>query len=324
LPGPVLFARAVCGAAATARATSTGPGKAEPGSEEFADSIKQMMGAPKGAMVVRGADVYWTTLDGQLWRAPMTGGTATKVIDTMTDGLAADDRGLYYAERDGLYLLPLEPAGQKPIRISPLAKALLVASDADTLYCVVPNFSFDPTPKYGVYRVDKRGGEAVLIWRPSAPRDEPELAVEGADIYVASAASGIIYRFDKAGGKPTTLVRGQRRVDAIAVDATHVYWHIEGGEVRRSPRTGGGKIEVLARKVDGGRLVAHKSGVYWFEGGPGRTGYRLMRVSPGASAAVPVAQDLNMPAGLTVDDFRTVYIGDVVRRAIVRLPLSRR
>jgi sugar lactone lactonase YvrE len=309
----------VCDGAA-AFAKSSGPGKAAPLSEEYVDSIKGMMGAPKGAIVVRGEDIYWTTLDGSLMREPRAGGQATKVIATLANDLQADDRGLYNAEPDGLYLLPLGAGGQPPIRISPLAKAQLMASDADNLYCVVPNYSFDPTRNSGVYRVDKRRGEAVLLWRPTAPHDEPELALAGPDLYVASSANGVIFRLDKETGKSTPIVRGQPRIDSIAVDATYLYWHVgRTGDVRRTLRKGGRKVDVVARKVDDEHVFASPSGAYWFAGGPGRTGYRLMWLSPGAAGAVPVARDLNMPAGLTVDD-RSVYVGDVVGRRIVRLP----
>ena len=195
-----------------------------------------------------------------------------------------------------------------------------MASDADNLYCVVPNFSFDPTPNYGVYRVDKRRGEAVLLWRPSAARDQPEVAVEGADLYVASSADGVIYRFDKASGKRAAFLR-----DSVALTRWRSMRRMSTGTARGPPMCGvhrgraARKIEVVGRKVDDARLVAHASGVYWFEGGPGRTGYRLMRLSPGAAAAIAVAKDLNMPAGLTVDE-TSVYVGDVVGQRIVRLP----
>ena len=62
----------VCGAVATAHA-KTGPGKVQPLSDEDVDSIKEMLGAPKGAIVVRGNDIYWTTLDGSLMREPKAG-----------------------------------------------------------------------------------------------------------------------------------------------------------------------------------------------------------------------------------------------------------
>src|SRR4030095_13630901 len=170
-------------------------GTPRPTLEEIAGSVKEMSGAPKGAIVVRGDEIYWTTMDGNLMREPRAGGAATQVMATQTDGLQADERGLYYAEPDGLYLLPVGASAQKPTRISPLAKTHLMASDADNLYCVVPTYSFDPTPNYGVYRVNKRGGEAQLVWRPSAPHDEPVVAVEGADVYVASSADASIYQF---------------------------------------------------------------------------------------------------------------------------------
>ena len=317
----VVVVLGVCGGAETSHA-KTGAKRPLPG--DFGESILAMSGAPNGAIVVRGDDIYWTTMDGNLMREPRAaGGGVTKVLATMADGLQADERGLYYAEPDGLYLLPLGAGEQKPIRISPLAKTHLMAGDADSLYCVVPNYSFDPTPNYGVYRVEKRGGEAKLLWRPSAPHDEPVVAVEGADVYVASSADGVIYQFDKASGKRTTFLRGPRKVGSMAADATYLYWHSgRTADVRRAARKGGGgKTDVVGRHLDTELVVAHASGAYWFEGGPGKTGYRLMRLSAGAAAPVPVATDLNMPAGLTVDE-GSVYFGDVERRLIVRLPLA--
>src|SRR5262249_1284393 len=143
---------------------------------------------------------------------------------------------------------------------------------------------------------------------------------EGADLYVASGAKGVVYRFDKATGKRTTFLKGQRHIVSMAADATYLYWYAEGtAEVRRTARKGGGKIEVVGRNIDNQPVVAHPSGIYWFEGGPGGTAVRVMRLAPGAAAAVPIAKDLHMPTGLTVDG-STVYVGDVMGRAIMRLP----
>ena len=273
--------------------------------------------APCCTMVVRGDEIYWTTGAGDIRSAPKAGGVAKTVAGPGTNGLEMDERGLYYADAASVYLLPLTGRGAEAALISPLKKAMLVASDADDLYCVIPDF--DDDPDRGVYRVDKRQGKAQLIWRTD-PGDQAIVAIDGADVYLASWAKGVVYRFDKASGKRATFLRGQHHVVSIAVDPIFLYWYCEGtAEVRRTPKKRAGKIEVVGRQIDTEPVVAHATGVYWFEGGPGPTGYRLMRLVPGTAVAIPVAKDLNLPSGLTVDD-SWVYTADVMRGLIVRLP----
>jgi hypothetical protein len=270
------------------------------------------------SLAVRGDRLYFSSDDGRILSVAKTGGVPTVEVKAAAVGLAVDARGLYYAGDDGVFVLALDGPERRPTLLAPLAEALLLAADADSLYCVIPGFTH--RADYGVYRVPKRGGEPALLWR-STPGDQPAVAVDDHYIYLASWSHGTFFRLAKSGGKRVKLAHGQGHPVSIAVDGTYLYWYSEGSaEVRRAPKVGARTIEVIGHEVDTEPVLVHDTGVYWFEGGPGPTGYRLMVLRPGTTRAARIAGDLNAPDGLLIDD-GFAYISDTTDEHMIRLKL---
>jgi hypothetical protein len=71
------------------------------------------------------------------------------------------------------------------------------------------------------------------------------VAVDDANVYFTSYA--VVYEVPHAGGNPTVLASNQGAPNALAVDATHVYW-TDGTNWPPPPGGGGGQVAALTPK----------------------------------------------------------------------------
>ena len=92
------------------------------------------------------------------------------------------------------------------------------------------------------------------------------LALDGGQLYIASYGSGTITRWPLAGGAPRVLVRGERTLVGVSVDADAIYYSVEkSGLIKRLPRRGG-PARVLARNCfNQETLFLEGRHVYWFD-----------------------------------------------------------
>lgn len=141
----------------------------------------------------------------------------------------------------------------------------------------------------GVFRVGKMGGEVTSLI-PELTIDSPAvtaLAVQNGTLYVAVSlpfAKGQIWSVPTMGGDHAVVVDGIASPNALAVDATHIYWSASAseqpyGSVGRAPLQGGpAEILVTADVLHQG-LVLDDHAVYF-----GRLwGFEMLPPEDGAS-----------------------------------------
>lgn len=147
-----------------------------------------------------------------------------------------------------------------------------------------------PTEALGTAACSVSKGSVTTL---SSGQEQPrELVLDARNAYVAdwgttenAFADGAIVQIPLCGGTPVVLATAQAWPDAIAVDATHVYWanagaedSSSGGVIRKVP-IGGGAIVTLAAELDSPSGIAvDATSVYWMtatdilstsiEGGP--------------------------------------------------------
>ncbi len=140
-------------------------------------------------IVVRDGTMYFTSF-GSILTCPVTGCTSATTFATATPavyGLAADAATLYWANRYAATF-----GGTATIESCPLAGC----------------------------------GAPVVLADGLLDDDFRSIATDGVNIYWADTNTGTVSRCPVSGcnGTPTVLATGQAFADAIAVDATSVYW----------------------------------------------------------------------------------------------------
>ena len=279
------------------------------------------IGRPKGeepspifSVQVDGTHVYFNDGAGRLWSAPRDGtAPATRLVDDPHDSVRSfvvDKEIIYYAGRQEIRSVPLA-GGASTRRVDNRAGPILLVSDGQHLYHTV----FDGS---ATYRVSIATGR---LERFCDGGKHQTLAVDDANLYIASYFAGTITSVSKRTRRTRLLAAGVRRPVRLIVDAGHVYFTSEAdGTVRRVPKQGG-RVEVLARGQRGQEhLAIDGTHVYWAT----RTAagdHALMRAlavpAPGA-APEQLYAGLRSAGGLAVDD-RYVYVADRRAGEVVRV-----
>ncbi|EYF01382.1 Hypothetical protein CAP_8313 [Chondromyces apiculatus DSM 436] len=174
------------------------------------------------ALALAGGFAYWTTYEvGEVLRIPRSGGPLEHIASSQVGafGLAVGDHHVYWVNQDGGAILrsPLDgDALPEPIATEcPAPRAIAV--DESHVYWI---------DNVGIMRHDTlAGGPLVPLTEP--PVSPHSFVLGGAYLY-STDEDGTIRRIPTAGGEPLSLAVDQALPSAIALDATHVYWHNAG------------------------------------------------------------------------------------------------
>ena len=216
--------------------------------------------------------IYVTASD-TVWRIPLAGGAATKLVPSAApsliaaDGIAMDERTVLWTERGA-------PPLEATVRVAP-----------------------------------KEGGDAAASAATLTPEETPlSIAVFGANVYF-SARDGTIREAPKGGGTSRILARGQWSLAGLYADETGVYWAPRGdgpgehGVVRRVSRNG---TEMLLGEAVGaiGGLAFDATCIYFSDLGDGA----IKMVWRDGGHLDEMATGLERPTSLALDDLtRTLY-----------------
>jgi len=193
-----------------------------------ADTYVDNGGAPLGppGVVVDDTYVYWTLVDGygSVWRQPQAGGEAELFAEVggYPRAMAIDASALYVAGGCEGHVWRVPLGGGAPVS--------LVASDP--VECV-HGIAVDATRVYyttddGVWSVSLDGGDPVPLANPTGCLGT--LAASATDLYWTNPCStvdstlGAIGTVPKTGGASSIVDPGVASGDALAIDATDVYW----------------------------------------------------------------------------------------------------
>ncbi len=152
-------------------------------------------------------------------RAPLAGGAAGALVPASdltqpfaAHGIAVDASYVYWVSAgDPCTVGKVGLAGGTPITLAQVSGAGFgLALDATSVYW---------TSSAAVWSVPKGGGQAVQLATPGGQG----IAVDESNAYW-TATDGTVDKVPIQGGPVTALARAQARPDAIAVDASSVYW----------------------------------------------------------------------------------------------------
>ncbi len=215
--------------------------------------------------------MVWIAGGGELRRAPLAGGAATKVVELeLVTALAADGADVL-AVGDRLWRVSLGATTPQLLAEGVDGELLAVAGDA----IVVAGAA-------GIVRVPRGGGAPVVLVDTIAAGVVTALAVADGFVYWADHGikpprrnvrtacpivvtlspegevsestdchgeprDGAIWRVAIAGGAPALVAGGQFGPVGVGVRGAHVYWTSDDGEALMRAPLGGGKPEVLLR-----------------------------------------------------------------------------
>lgn len=258
--------------------------------------------------------VYFNDGTGRLWAAPKDGSSpATRLVDDPHDSVRSfvvDGETIYYAAREAIRSVPTR--GGPSIRWADNRSGpILLVSDRQHIYHTVFDGSATYRMSLATHREERFCGGGK----------HQTLAVDDANLYIASYFTGTITATSKKTRRAHVLVTGVRRPVRLTIDDEFVYFTSEAdGSVRRVSKRGG-RSEILARGQRGQEhLALDESHVYWATRTAQGT-FAVMRapivaVHGGMPEALYVG--LRSVGGLAVDD-RFVYVADRGAGEVVRL-----
>jgi len=251
------------------------------------------------SFAVCGGSVYWCE-NNRLRVAPVSGETNVRAVGRCQGGadVACASDGIYDCGDRGLVRL----ADGKETVLVPSAVCLGLTADESHVYYIVPGFEGVPDP--GVYRVARAGGAPEKLYART-PHEQYILALADDALWIGTYGAGIIAKLSKSDGKVTVVVKGQKHMVDLKVDAGSLYWLIEDAAEVRRRAVRGGAVEVLGRGVWQEPLVVEQGHAWWFEGGDGEP-KRLVHLAPGALEPDEVVGGLDRP--WLVADENSLYL----------------
>jgi len=146
---------------------------------------------------------------------------------------AVDSSGITWASGGTIERAPLD--GGSPMRVTSVDTATALALAGTDVYFAAG---------YVLMKAPLAGGPATaLCTAAGAPVDA--VAVDDTNVYFTSYS--VVYEVPRAGGAPTAIASNQGAPNALAVDATSVYW-TDGTSWPPPPGGGGGQVMKLAPK----------------------------------------------------------------------------
>jgi hypothetical protein len=272
---------------------------------------------PTATFTVRvdGQHLYWCDGRGQLWRAPKSGGSATRIVAEHAHNFLLLDGTIYYTSEKSIRRVAAG-GGAPSVVVQESESPIALASDGRFLFYSM----YDGSP---VRQLELASGKVL---RRIPVSGQVMLAIEGGQLYVASYRQGTITRHPVVGKKPPRLlVRGERTLVGVSVDEAAIYYSVEkGGFVKRLPKEGGRAL-TLAQGMDNQEtLVLDGPHLYWFDwtGSAGQhTLWRALRTGSGKPERVQGG--LCGPHYLAVDE-GSLYIANKGAGTVIKIPKLRK
>ncbi len=243
-----------------------------------------------------------------LMRQPKSGGDAERIAscEWQTSDLVADGEGIFWCEKDSL--MRATP-GVEGAHVVAEIECIMQALDERYAYFVRPGFAGVEDP--GVYRVERSGGTPERIHQRN--KEQFGVRVDSDAVWISGYFLGTVARLAKTpGSQPRAVFSGQKNLEDFGMDATYLYWAIEGtAELRRRKKTGG-PIEVVARNVKSYPIEVVDGHVYWFE--RTESAWRLMHLAPGVQDAEMLVDNLTTPSMKA--DAEGVYVTELDRPGV--------
>ncbi len=215
-----------------------------------------------GNLVVDASRVYWTANDssrtdgGAIRAVAPSGGAPVSLASglSMARALVADAYTLYFA--DDASVLALAKAGGVPVPLAPARCTSAMAQDSTTIYWAENCVLFPPQ---GIFAVSKPSGLPVVV----SAVGPGTLFADGGFVYWIDR--GVVEAQPRFGGPPLPLYDTGSWGVLEAIDATSLYLQLGEGVVR-VPKTGGGATTLWTGDFAPNAIAADASGVY-FDGG---------------------------------------------------------
>jgi hypothetical protein len=251
------------------------------------------------------ANVYFNDGAGRLWSAPKDGSAPAIALvadpDDSVRSFVVDGEAIHYAARQGIRSVSTR-GGPSTAWGEHRSGPILLVSDGQHVYHTVFDGSGTFRSSLATHRVERfcSGGK------------HQTLAVDDANLYIASYFGGTITAVSKKTRRARVLAAGVRHPVRLVADADHIYFTSEAdGTIRRVAKKGG-RVEVLARgQREQEHLAIDGTYVYWATRLPSGK-HALVRAravpTPG-SEPEQLYVGLRSASGLVVDD-RYVFIAD--------------
>ncbi len=185
-------------------------------------------GADVTGIEVRGDALRWaSSATGAIYEAPITGAGPIRVVADGLPGIwgfASSERAIYWADFSGsapgmVWKQATEGGPSTGLGKDPSSRMavslLLDGPDGDVLYS-------ERTAR--VMRVPTAGGAPTVWAELGGRRQGAGLAGDDTHVYVATLFANDVMRIDRRTGTVEIFVQGEHTPNAIAVDATTVYW----------------------------------------------------------------------------------------------------
>jgi hypothetical protein len=281
-----------------------------PGNPELRRHDYTQTTLPKGLAVFHGV-LVWADVAGAIWTMPADGSRPAKQLsDQHKEGFAfhpfvSGDRVFAKTKRD-LLAIAVPDGPVTHLGVTGLADLPEEATaNAEAVFCTV--YQHDD-----VLRIPASGGAAKHL----ADVQRGVLAVHGDTLYVASYTTGQLIAVPIAGGPPRVIVKDLAHPTALAADDHAVYVYTETDQTAKRIDLATQKITVLGdHLVNSDELVLAGDALYTVSW-PNRL-VKLPIVAGGA--AVAIADDLDMPRSVVVDD-HYVYVTSSTPLRVVKVP----
>jgi len=253
-------------------------------------------------LAVDATNVYWTTGDGRVLKAPIAGGGPTVLASeqAIPRGIAVDAANVYWVNSTGAGQVRSVPIGggapmtladgqRWPFKLAVRDGVLYWTNNGDGTVMRMEASGGMPTQvavRQGAV-VAIAAGARRLYWSSigqgvirSAPldgigevttvaedQDASALSVVGASVYWANVEveddGGSVYMLDGRGGTPVKVAASPGPLSAVA-DLRNVYWTDETTRtVRRVPVDGGEVVVLAVGQAEPSEIAVDGSNVYW-------------------------------------------------------------
>jgi sugar lactone lactonase YvrE len=269
---------------------------------------------PNG-LAVDAANLYWTTSDGNVVKAPSTGGQATVLASGQHApwGIAVDANNVYWVNAvtpgqvmsvsiSGGTPIVLADLQQRPFKLAiskgvlywtnnsggavmklPLAggSAIKVAERQGSPVAIAIEGSalYWSSIGQGAIRSSSIVGANAMITTIAADQDATTLFVLDGTVYWANVEleddHGTVYKLPP-GGAPVALATSPAPIAAVS-DGVNVYWSDAGNNtIRKVPIDGGTDSVVAAEQASPTEIVIDRNAIYWINAVPNGT---IMKVA---------------------------------------------